>query len=95
MLELRSDANLYLSFNNPDWSVWSVETRRKYGDRLVMERNGNLIVYGSYGNKQVAWEAGTRGRGESLVLEDDANLVVYNAKKNKVWSTGLIQSLAK
>lgn len=94
-LLMHSNGNLYLSFNNPDWIVWSVETRRKYGDRLVMERNGNLVVYGSFGNKQVAWEAGTSGRGESLVLEDNANLVVYDAKKNKAWSTGLTQSMVK
>lgn len=56
--------------------------------RLIMQRDGNLVIYDS-GNRAV-WASNTNGRGDGcrLVMQGDGNLVIYNPKNQPVWASG-------
>ena len=59
------------------------------GFELVMQADGNLVVYGA-GLTGALWASGTGGgRGASLTMQDDGNLVVYGPS-----STGAIRPAA-
>ena len=54
---------------------------------LVMQTDGNLVIYTS-GGKPV-WASNTAGTGSrnSLVMQDDGNLVVYTSSGKPVWAS--------
>lgn len=53
---------------------------------LIMQTDGNLVVYGAGG---VLWHAGTTGNaGARFVLQQDGNAVVYAANNTALWSSG-------
>lgn len=70
-------------------------------DILIMEENGNLVLYEqsgnkfdkkgnikSYGKREAAiWQTNTTGKGNYAVLEDNGSLVVYNTQNQKLWSS--------
>jgi hypothetical protein len=59
---------------------------RSGGYRLVMQGDGNLVVYNSSG--KAVWNLGVAG-GNRLVMQGDGNLVVYNSSGKAVWSPGV------
>jgi hypothetical protein len=54
---------------------------------LVMQTDGNLVVYG---NGCVIWASNTTGTGSSnyLAMQGDGNLVVYTGTSHPVWAAG-------
>ena len=55
------------------------------GDRLVMQPDGNLVVYTG---SQWLFQTGTNGyNGAFLQLQDDQNLVVYQGSTAR-WNSG-------
>lgn len=65
--------------------LWCTHTKAS-SDRLVMQRDGNLVVY--LGHKAL-WSSGTWGHpGARLVLQRDRNLVIYSAAGRALWATG-------
>lgn len=53
---------------------------------LVMQGDGNLVMYGPAG---VNWHTGTNGKGGvRLVMQGDGNLVLYTAGNVPVWHIG-------
>jgi cell wall-associated NlpC family hydrolase len=53
--------------------------------QLVMQGDGNLVLYGPAG---WTWQSGTSGTGANqLVVQTDGNLVLYNAAMSPVWYT--------
>jgi hypothetical protein len=53
-------------------------------DLLVMQDDGNLVLYGADGPM---WASGTFGAGgDALIVQDDHNVVVY-AGDNPVWAS--------
>ncbi|SDI97803.1 D-mannose binding lectin [Frankineae bacterium MT45] len=52
---------------------------------LVMQRDGNLVMY--YGTA-VRWSSGTHVLGSRLVLQRDGNLVIYTPGNVAAWSSG-------
>jgi len=55
--------------------------------RLVMQGDGNLVVYDK--NNQATWAAGTNGRGDGahMVMQDDGELAMYDSLDRKMWTT--------
>ncbi|MFV0460115.1 MAG: N-acetylmuramoyl-L-alanine amidase [Actinomycetales bacterium] len=52
--------------------------------RLVMQKDGNLVLYSP---RRAIWSTGTSGRnGASLVVQNDGNLVLYTSSAH--WSSG-------
>jgi len=69
-----------------NWSAKRGTTVRSVtgGYRLVMQTDGNLVVYNSK-NKPL-WASGTVGRATNVVMQSDGNLVLYNGNA-PVWSS--------
>ncbi|XP_072994861.1 mannose-specific lectin-like [Typha latifolia] len=81
---MQTDCNLVLyDHGNP---IWDSQTPiHAFACRLVMQRDGNLVIYDAVDN--VRWASGTnRDNGNyALVLQRDRNAVIYG---DALWSTG-------
>ena len=67
-------------------SVWSSNG----AFRLIMQTDGNVVVYGPGG---ALWSARTTGAvGARLVMQPDGNLVVYDHANRAAWHTGTSNS---
>lgn len=55
------------------------------GYRLVMQGDGNLVVYNPGGRP--LWSSGTKG-GNRFIMQGDGNLVMYNSSNKAIWSSG-------
>jgi lysophospholipase L1-like esterase len=54
--------------------------------RFVMQRDGNLVLYGPSGG--ALWASNTRGRGSDHVrMQSDGNLVIYDAGGRALWQS--------
>jgi hypothetical protein len=53
--------------------------------RLIMQGDGNLVLYGPSG---ALWASSTSGAGNWAVMQGDGNLVVYNSASHPLWATG-------
>jgi WD40 repeat protein len=71
--------------------IWASNTDGEAaGGRLVMQGDGNLVVYDAGGGAQ--WNSGSWGDGVSrdfsLVIQDDGNLVIYDSQGGEpLWSS--------
>lgn len=81
----QGDGNLVLR-NFPSMTVrWASGTNGKGGTRLVMQSDGNLVIYRS-DNKPV-WASNTVGSGAArLTLGDSGTLGIYNSAGGLIWS---------
>lgn len=89
-LNLQADGNLVLYHNtNP---VWSANTQNVSVDKLVMQKDGNLILFGYAPEPAVRWQSktGSQKPGSArLVVQDDGNLVIYyDELERAIWATG-------
>ncbi|MFF2074677.1 hypothetical protein ACFVXG_07965 [Kitasatospora sp. NPDC058162] len=69
----------------PGWHVDSMTTR------VIMQSDGNFVVYQNDGSGQfskVAFASGTVGCGYKAVMQSDGNLVVYSANGGLCWALG-------
>lgn len=81
---MQSDGNfvVYRANGSP---VWSSGTWGRGGTSITMQRDGNLVLYGSRG---AVWASNTTpNRGDELVMQNDSNLVIYNGYDQAVWSS--------
>ncbi|SCX47518.1 D-mannose binding lectin, partial [Klenkia marina] len=53
--------------------------------RLVVQADGNLVVYGA--GDRVVWASYSGGSGARAVMQADGNLVVYGGRGEALWST--------
>lgn len=81
---LQRDGNfvVYRKPMPPDGS-WVWDMNKRGGARLVMQPEGNLVLYPHQG--AALWESGTRD-GSYAVLQVDGNLVVYDRNNKARWS---------
>jgi hypothetical protein len=93
-LSMQPDGNLVLSnvscvpgSPNCPYALWALGTSGQPGNRLTMQRDGNLVVYSATG--RAVWATRTNGTGSANVLkvQDDTNLVVYSGGR-AVWNSG-------
>jgi len=81
-LVLLDDGNLVQFYNGND-GRWDTGTSN--GARLVMQGDGNLVLYTSWWSP--VWASNTAGNpGAYLNVQDDGNLVVYSANNQRLWS---------
>ncbi len=85
ILAMQYDGNLALySQFKPKWSSG---TTGNYGAKLVMQPDGNLVIYDTQG--QAKWASGTNGNaGAYLTMQSDGNLVIYSSTGVAVWNSG-------
>ena len=83
-LTLQDDGNTVLTRLGS--AVWNSSTSGAPSANLVMQTDGNAVVYGPVG--EVFWQAATGGHsGAYLILQDDGNLVVYSGS-TALWNAG-------
>lgn len=87
VLTMRRDGNLVLSRRRGRrlQHVWSSNTAGNPGARLLMQEDGNLVIYDSGGRP--LWDAGTAGNpGAYMRVLDDPAVVVFSSKGAPLWS---------
>jgi len=85
-LRLQCDGNLVIKkhedgFVHDIWRARDLRGRAPQGrpKDLVMQRDGNLVVYREDG--QAMWASNTIGDNYSMVLQGDGNLAIYDNKR--------------
>jgi len=89
ILAIQRDGNLSLlsNFNN----VWNTGALGTNVDRLVMQADGNLVLYNT--SNQALWSSQTNGNpGAWLALQTDGNMVVYSSSNVALWSTSTVHN---
>jgi len=87
-LIMQSDGNLVLYYvaSSKAYPLWATHTVGNTGDHVVLQTDGNLVVYSSGGTG--LWYANSYGNpGATLALQDDGNLVIYSTTSTAVWAT--------
>ena len=83
-LYLQGDGNIVLRDQQSGAALWSTGTHGKGGTRLVMQSDGNFVLYSSSGS--AVWASGTNGTGASrVVINNDGSLAIYSGD-NAVWA---------
>lgn len=84
--EFQTDGNLVLS-SYTGQVLWASGTQGRGGMRLMLQQDGNLVLYGEGGP---IWSTHTQGRaygrGLWLSLQDDGNLVLMS-RNRPIWSS--------
>lgn len=84
---MQGDGN-FVSYFWPQ-PYWASNTGGNTNARIVMQTDGNLVIYRQNGS--VAWASNTNGHWNStLVLQDDGNAVIRNSAGVVVWSPNAV-----
>lgn len=82
----QTDSNLVVRRVSDSAALWASDTNGQGGSRLVLQNDGNLVLYTSA--NVALWSSRTAGNAASrLVMRDDGNLVIYNTSNATIWST--------
>jgi hypothetical protein len=68
---------------------WSRGTKGEEVGCLVMQSDGNLVLYDS--NNHDLWASGTENHASFLVIQDDGNAVIYQL--GNIWATDTSQQV--
>ncbi|MCG5435375.1 hypothetical protein [Micromonospora foliorum] len=76
------DSNLVLT--QAGFPLWDTETRGNPGAHVILQTDGNLVVYSRDGTP--VWHTNTRGSNASqLVLRDNGDLVLLDPGGTVIW----------
>jgi Putative peptidoglycan binding domain len=64
-------------------ALWSTGTAGRGGNRVVVQGDGNLVVYTA--SNIPVWASGSRGSNVVLIMQDDGNLVLYETSGPNKW----------
>lgn len=78
----QADSNLVIY--GPSKALWASNTGGQNASALIMQTDGNLVLYRSGGYP--LWASGTRGT-DSLWMQTDGNAVIYNQNGSAVWNS--------
>jgi hypothetical protein len=85
-LSYQGDGNLVLYQGGS--ALWASGTNGHGGDRVIMQEDGNLVIYKSNGNP--VWASGTAGtsnRYANLAVQNDGNVVIYRSGGGVAWAS--------
>lgn len=92
----QSDGNFVVYGPPPDRArdshpraIWASDTGNRPSRFLVMQADGNLVIYNCHDFKPecAVWSTGTQGHPHSrLVMQNDGNLVIYQGER-PIWDT--------
>jgi hypothetical protein len=83
----QKDGNFVIYQKGHTGGKWSTGTAGKGGNRLTLQKDHNLVLYG----ETALWSTGTAGKGASakLVIQNDGNLILYDGATPLWASQGL------
>ncbi len=82
----QTDGNLVLYRNADSQSLWESGTRGKPLGVVVLQADGNLVMYGLRFDSH--WSSDTAGNpGSRLLVQDDGNVVIYRTDNTSAWDT--------
>ncbi len=84
----QSDSNLvlYKHSGGTTTPIWASGTWNMNADKLIMQEDGNLVMYRANGS--VVWATHTNGSPNSrLRVQNDGNVVIYNTSNQPIYST--------
>jgi hypothetical protein len=103
-LILQTDGNFVLYDKTPaavapgrerPYPDWSSHTDGRAVDRVVMQTDGNLVMFPPSsdcfsapcnGRPKAVWQSGTRGHPSShLRIQDNGHAVIYDGSSNDIW----------
>ena len=85
-LTMQKDGNLAEYVTGTGHALWSSGTAGHPGADVIMQDDGNLVIYG--GASGALWSSGTTGQGPGeLTVQPDADLVVHKGATS-YWSSG-------
>lgn len=70
-------------------AIWASGTYGRGGVKLLMQSDGNLVLYAL--QDRPVWDSNTVGRGippYRLIMQSDRNLVIYYGRNQPIWATG-------
>jgi peptidoglycan hydrolase-like protein with peptidoglycan-binding domain len=85
-LKFQSDGNLVIYQGGS--ALWGSGTNGAGGDRVIMQEDGNLVIYKSTG--QAVWASGTSGSSNhhaNLAVQNDGNVVIYRTGGGVAWAS--------
>jgi len=91
IFDMQRDGNIVVyKIKNGRHVLWSSGTSKYNVTKLIMQSDGNLVMY-LY--RHASWSTGTSGNpGVFLIMQNDGNAVIYsNTRKKAIWSTNTAQ----
>lgn len=83
-LLMENDGNLVLKYSNQIGIFWQTKTNG-FGDRLVMELSGDLVLYDQ--NKSILWHSNTTEIGSFFYIRDDGKFgITRNTNEEELLS---------
>jgi hypothetical protein len=83
------DGNLVLYRRRTGEGLWATGTDGTTRGWVVMQSDGNLVVYDGHGRP--VWASHTDGSGgQRLLVQNDGNVVIYRDDLRPVWDTGTV-----
>ncbi|MDH3348672.1 MAG: hypothetical protein OEM02_11325 [Desulfobulbaceae bacterium] len=83
-LVFQHNADLVL-LNQNDEPIWATGTGGTKADRLVIQADGNVVLYAG---KRTLWATDTHGEQSFLSIREDGEMVVYGPERQRMWSSG-------
>jgi hypothetical protein len=81
------DWRLVLTTHEGATTLWEQRLRGKLPFRLLLQTDGNLVLYDA--TNRPLWDAGTVNRaGSEVCIENSGNLIIKDLNGNKIWETG-------
>ena len=87
MLGMQTDGNLVLRRVSDKRTLWHSRTYGQPGARLVLQTNGNLVIWRG---QQPVWSTRTAGRMLRLAVQNNGHLVLYTSSKAIAWTQQMI-----
>ncbi|MDI1435954.1 matrixin family metalloprotease [Polyangium sorediatum] len=85
-LKYQSDGNLVLYMGSSP--LWATGTNGAGGDRVLMQEDGNLVIYNASGHPVWATNTpGTSNRYANLAVQNDGNVVLYRTGGGVAWAS--------
>jgi surface antigen len=89
-LTVQTDGNVVENVVSSGRALWSTQTVGTSGAWLVMQHDGNAVVYNGAGRAVWSSVSGGSGDGGYFAVQVDGNLVNYTAGNRAVWASSTV-----